>query len=59
MIKKQIIIFSLVVLVFLAVGSYVLAQPTGTEATLLVSDGEVTVLQSSGFSFSTTIDKRI
>jgi hypothetical protein len=49
MTKKRIIIFSLVVLIFLAVGSYVLAQPTGTEATLLVTDGDVAVLQPQGF----------
>lgn len=49
MTKKRIIIFSLVVLIFLAVGSYVLAQPTDTEATLLVTAGDVAVLQPQGF----------
>ena len=49
MTKKHILIFGLVVLIFLAVGSYVLAQPTGTEATLLVTNGDVAVLQSPHF----------
>ncbi len=49
MTKKRIIIFSLVVLILLAVGSYVLARPVNTEATLLVTDGDVGVLQSQSF----------
>ncbi len=49
MTKKRIIIVGLVVLIFLAVGRYVLAQPTGTEATLLVTNGDVAVLQSPHF----------
>ena len=49
MIKKRSIIFSLIVLIFLAVGSYVLAQPAGTEATLLVTDGQVNVFQPQTF----------
>jgi len=49
MTQKRIIIFSLVVLIFLAVGSYALAQPTDSQATLLVTNGQVTVLQPQSF----------
>ena len=49
MIKKRIIIFSLVILFFLVVGSYALAQSAGTEATLLVTEGHVNVLQPQTF----------
>ena len=49
MTKKRIIILGLVLLIFLAVGRYALAQSTGTEATLLVTNGDVAVLQSPHF----------
>ncbi|MBE2224473.1 MAG: FecR domain-containing protein [Anaerolineae bacterium] len=49
MTKKSIIILSLAIMVFLAVGGFVLAQPAGTEATLLVTEGDVTVLQPQRF----------
>ena len=50
MTKNRIIIISLVVLFFLALGSYVLAQPSASaEATLFVTSGQVNVSQPQNF----------
>lgn len=51
--------FGLAALLILVLGAFVLAQPGGTEATLVVSTGEAVVNQAGGAIFSGPVDTAV